>query len=623
MTRIASHRLSVSLVTLGDPNTLTGGYLYHRRLAELAPRHGARLMFASFPAWPFPFPVLYGPRLPRVLSAEQPDVVVLDSIAAAFLAPWMAAVRAPVVAMLHQPPGGIDHGPIRRRAQAVLDRAAYRQVGRVLVASQLLADQLGGQGFAAKLLVLPPGRDPAPAAGGRQQDLRAGARAALLCVGNWVARKGILQALDAVARLPAGLVRLHLVGDERPDPRYAARVRRRLARSDLAGRVECHGRLGREEVAAMYRDADLFVLPSVREPYGTVYGEAMAAGLPVVGWRAGNLPYLAGDGREGLLAQPGDVDGLASALRALAEDGELRTRLGAAARRRAVTFPTWEQTAERFFAAVRDAAGRPAARPLPADLGWPAQQGHRRRHDRAGRHTGDARRIRDGTARRALQSAARAARQAAPDDAIARPGRGVLHRVARTVQRDRRCPHRGGQVQRAAVNANDQAGPGVQCGQPAQRKQARDPRRRPAARRSRRIDECGLARGARDQQPRPHDLTKPPRDLTPALRWPVLEWPSGARMQHHRARPGARRCQEPVRLPLVRERWPHGAGHPTGGREGWPVEQREPGGQDRVGHQRHVRAPGRRQRVGQKRPGARHGEADPYRHPGGCTQRAG
>jgi glycosyltransferase involved in cell wall biosynthesis len=357
MTRTTSHRLSVSLVTLGDPNTLTGGYLYHRRLAELASRHGARLMFASFPAWPFPFPLLYGPRIRKLLSAQRADVVVLDSIAAAFLAPWMATIRAPVVAMLHQPPGGIDHGPVRRHAQAVLDRAAYRRAGRVLVASQLLADQVGAEGFAGQPVVIPPGRDVAPAAAGPERDLRAGTRAALLCVGNWVARKGILQALDAAARLPAGLARLHLVGDDRPEPRYGARVRRRLARADLAGRVECHGRLGREEVAAMYRDADVFVLPSIREPYGTVYGEAMAAGLPVVGWRAGNLPYLARHGREGLLVQPGDVDGLASALRALAEDGELRARLGASARRRAAAFPTWEQAAERFFATIREAAG--------------------------------------------------------------------------------------------------------------------------------------------------------------------------------------------------------------------------------------------------------------------------
>jgi glycosyltransferase involved in cell wall biosynthesis len=357
MIRTAPHHLSVSLVTLGDPDTLTGGYLFHRRLAELAPRHGARMVFASFPAWPFPFPLLCGPRVQRIVSEQRADVVVLDSIAAAFLAPWMATINVPVVAMTHQPPGGIDHGPVRRRAQAVLDRAAYRRVTSLLVASQLLGDQFRAQGFADKLVVVPPGRDVAPAADERTSDLRAGARAALLCIGNWVARKGILQVLDAVADLPPGLARLHLAGDDRPDPGYAARVRRRLARGDLAGRVEYHGRLRQEEVAALYRDADVFVLPSIREPYGTVYSEAMAAGLPVVGWRAGNLPYLASHRQEGLIVEPGDMAGLTFALHSLAEDEELRTRLGAAARRRAQAFPTWEQTAERFFAAAREATG--------------------------------------------------------------------------------------------------------------------------------------------------------------------------------------------------------------------------------------------------------------------------
>src|SRR5690606_15323918 len=131
-------------------------------------------------------------------------------------------------------------------------------------------------------------------------DLRQGRRAAFLCVGNWVERKGIHHLLDAFARLPAVAAILHLAGDDRVEPGYAARVRSRLADPDLAGRVVMHGRLPVSEVAALYQAADAFVLPSIKEPYGTVYGEAMTFGLPVVGWRAGNLPYLAEHEREGL-----------------------------------------------------------------------------------------------------------------------------------------------------------------------------------------------------------------------------------------------------------------------------------------------------------------------------------
>jgi glycosyltransferase involved in cell wall biosynthesis len=73
-------------------------------------------------------------------------------------------------------------------------------------------------------------------------------------------------------------------------------VRARLSAADLAGRVVVHGPLPVAQVAAYYAAADAFVLASSREPYGTVYGEAMAAGLPVVGYAAGNLPHLARDG---------------------------------------------------------------------------------------------------------------------------------------------------------------------------------------------------------------------------------------------------------------------------------------------------------------------------------------
>jgi glycosyltransferase involved in cell wall biosynthesis len=118
-----------------------------------------------------------------------------------------------------------------------------------------------------------------------------------------------------------------------------------------------HGPLPTEGVAALYAAADAFVLASSREPYGTVYGEAMAAGLPVVGYAAGNLPHLARDGEEGLVVPPGDVAALAAALSRIADDQALRIRLGKAAARRAAAFPTWEETAARLFGELRAVAG--------------------------------------------------------------------------------------------------------------------------------------------------------------------------------------------------------------------------------------------------------------------------
>jgi len=294
----------------------------------------------------------------RRVRRLRPDALVLDSIAAAFVGPWLSVKRAPapLVGMLHQPPGGIDYGPVRSALQAQLDRLAYRRARLLMVASEQLRDQLEAQSVpGGKIRVVPPGRDVAPLLAATPPDLRHGRNAAILCVGNWVERKGILDLLETFSRLPEGLATLHLVGDDHADPRYAMRVGERLSRPDLVSRVVVHGALSRSEVAAMYTGADLFALPSVKEPYGTVYGEAMSAGLPVVGWRAGNLPYLAQQGREGLLVEPGDLVGLARALETLVTDEDLRVRMGEAARRRALSFPTWEESARLFFGYVRDA----------------------------------------------------------------------------------------------------------------------------------------------------------------------------------------------------------------------------------------------------------------------------
>lgn len=354
--------MPIALLTLGDPGQLTGGYLYHRRIAALAPQHSARIDFVSFPERPFPLAALDAPRVLRRARGLGAHALVLDSIAAAFLGPTLIPhqPRLPLIGMLHQPPGGIDHGPLRTALQALLDRLAYRRAVRLLLASDSLMEQLITDGVPPdRMRVVPPGRDVAAAPGREPGDLRHGRRAAFLCVGNWVARKGIHSLLDAFARLPPEAATLHLVGDDSIEPRYAARVRARLAQPELAGRVVVHGPLPVEDVAALYQAADGFVLPSIKEPYGTVYGEAMAAGLPVVGWRAGNLPYLAEDGREGLLLAPGDLEGLAVALERLADDEALRRQLGTAARRRALARPTWEESAAMFFAAVREAVESP------------------------------------------------------------------------------------------------------------------------------------------------------------------------------------------------------------------------------------------------------------------------
>jgi glycosyltransferase involved in cell wall biosynthesis len=332
----------VSLITRGSPNEVTGGHLYHRRMAEAASARGARIEFVST-GLRNPLPHAHG-------------VVLVDSLAAWSVAPWVLSrrqARRPIAAILHQPPGGVGQGRLRTAVQRPVDQLLYRRCDVLIAASTALShDLVDRYGLPAeRVCIVEPGSDM-PLGAAPAGDLRVGRRIALLCIGNWLPNKGVVELLDAVAALPAHHVTLHLVGRTDVDGRYTKRLLTRLALPDLAGRVVVHGALPRPEVAGLYAGADAFVLPSYAETYGTVFAEALRAGLPTVGWRSGNLPNLIEDGEQGCLVEPGDIASLSRVLHRLATDDAWRESLAGSARRRGTFLPTWSDTADAFFDAL-------------------------------------------------------------------------------------------------------------------------------------------------------------------------------------------------------------------------------------------------------------------------------
>ena len=135
-------------------------------------------------------------------------------------------------------------------------------------------------------------------------------------------------------------------------------VRRRLpsARREIAahGRpprrlpagVSWLGRLTHGELTAHYRQASAFVLPSLFEPFGLVFAEAMASGLPVIATRTCGVPEIVRDGETGLLTEIGDPDSLADALVAVLGDPERARAMGAAGRTRVLEHFTWQRVTE-------------------------------------------------------------------------------------------------------------------------------------------------------------------------------------------------------------------------------------------------------------------------------------
>lgn len=123
---------------------------------------------------------------------------------------------------------------------------------------------------------------------------------------------------------------LHVVGDGDLRP-----VLVELAEDlGLKSNVIFHGRVSDDELKALYKSADVFVLPSEKEGFGIVYLEAWQAGLPVVAARATAVPEVVDDGINGILVDPVSPSTIGFALRDLIMNGDLRANMVNSGRRK-------------------------------------------------------------------------------------------------------------------------------------------------------------------------------------------------------------------------------------------------------------------------------------------------
>ena len=185
-----------------------------------------------------------------------------------------------------------------------------------------------------------------------------------------VPMKGLVPLLEAVALLRASrTVELVVVGR----PRKGGRVDRALDRLGLRPVVRCVSGVTDDELARLYGEAEVAVVPSLYEGFSLPAVEAMACGVPVVTTTGGALPEVVGrSGETAVLVPPDDPPALAAALGGLLDDHAARARLGAAGRARVIELFTWRVTAEDTAACYRSLLERRAPRaPARAAPGLP------------------------------------------------------------------------------------------------------------------------------------------------------------------------------------------------------------------------------------------------------------
>ncbi len=285
---------------------------------------------------PRPAKDLRAVRSLRQLLRDQPwDLVHTHTSKAGILGRW-AAHRQGVPGIVHTPHGHVFygyHGRVATHAFLHLERRAARWCHRLVALTDADRDDhlRFGVGAPSQWRVIHSGVDFTPldkratdimsvrtALGFGAQDLVVGT------LGRLTAVKGQEDLVRALARLlpvvPAA--RLLLVGDGE----HESALRRLAADLGVLSKIVFAG--WRQDVGDVLRAVDIFALPSHNEGMGKALVEAMYLARPVVATNVGGIPELISDGIEGLLVPPRDPASLAAALQRLAEDADLRLRLG-------------------------------------------------------------------------------------------------------------------------------------------------------------------------------------------------------------------------------------------------------------------------------------------------------
>ena len=333
----------------GDPDTLTGGFIFDKRIVNGLSRFGWRIGRHVLLDG-FPFPKADAMEHASKIIGNIPDngFVVIDGLA---LAPLMKLIeqhsdRLVLMALIHHPLA--EETGISALQQSLL-KAQERQVlgkcARVVVTSSATADGLVSDYGVdpGRIGVVEPGVDSAPFATGSGS-----ANTKLICVGNLTPRKGHELLLNALAPLRKRSWSLSCVGDLERDALTTARVYNSVRRLGLDGRVTFQGSVDQLGLARQYHFSDLFVLASHYEGYGMALTEALARGVPIIATGAGAIVNTV-PSHAGLLVPPGNVAALSSALVRFFGEPRLRRKLKAGARGSRLRQRSWE-------VAIRDMA---------------------------------------------------------------------------------------------------------------------------------------------------------------------------------------------------------------------------------------------------------------------------
>jgi glycosyltransferase involved in cell wall biosynthesis len=268
-------------------------------------------------------------------------------------ASWFASV--PVVMHIH----GADFDEYYEKSSTMVRsviRATLHRASAVVALGEGRAASLRRIAPMTRISVIPNAVRPAH----RRVQPGLGEPVHVVFLGRIGERKGTFRLLDAWAELAADpdfgagkSAMLTIAGDGEVE-----QAMHRVDQLNVKDSVEVHGWLSEHEVSHLLDNAQVLVLPSRNEGQPMAVLEAMARGLCVVSSGVGGLPEMIGGGC-GVIVPPYDIEAIASALRLVVHDHELRARYGAAAYTRAASQFDVDTVWRQLDALYREVASNP------------------------------------------------------------------------------------------------------------------------------------------------------------------------------------------------------------------------------------------------------------------------
>jgi glycosyltransferase involved in cell wall biosynthesis len=341
-----SNEMRIGLVIYGSLDTLSGGYLYDRKLVEYLRSRDETVEVISLP-WRN-----YAAHLADNFTFKLPndlDILIQDELNhPSLILANQGKHPYPIISLVHHLRCSEQRPKWRNTFYRLIEKKYLQSVDGFIFNSSTTKSVVNSliENRKPSIVAYPPTDRFGPPISEQEVISRAPiSPLRILFLGNVIYRKGLHTLLKAVSAQPTAF-HVDVVGSLHSEPVYVKLIQELITQKDLSSLVFLHGPLDKQPLIDLLKAAHILVVPSSYEGFGIVYLEGMCFGLPAIGTTSGAAGEIIEEGRNGFLIKPDDSAALAAHLKSLAEDRALLTRLSINARARYLRQPSWEGTAE-------------------------------------------------------------------------------------------------------------------------------------------------------------------------------------------------------------------------------------------------------------------------------------